>query len=211
MENWGINAERIHRIFFPAIEVKLLDYMPRRQSGADLCFVGRVVREKGLHILVKALHKITMIRIRTLIVGPVEEKYYKKLEKLIFRLSLDRHIEFKGPVYNDDKHDLIAGSKLFVLPSLKEYTPNVILESQALGVPVIATRVGAIPEMILDRDTGLLVEPGNVDQLADAIEALLADEELRKRMSVRAREWAKNFTLDRAVTELERVYKSLEE
>ena len=61
--------------------------------------------------------------------------------------------------------------------------------------------------MIINGDTGLLVGPGDVDQLARAIETLLADEELRRRMSMRAREWAKNFTLERSVAELENIYR----
>jgi len=207
LRGWGIDVKKIYRIFFPAIEERLLNYSPRQRISADLCFVGRVVREKGLHILVKALHKIVTAReLRTLIVGPVEEKYYKELKALIFRLNLDKYVEFKGPMYDDDKYDVLASSRIFVLPSFKEYTPNVILESQALGVPVIATRVGAIPEMVINGETGLLVEPGNVDQLAESIKILLTNEKLRAEMSIKAREWAKKFTLNNIIIELEKVY-----
>lgn len=211
LQKWKIEAKRISKVFLPAIDTKLLSYRPKQQYNIDLCFVGRIVKEKGLHILVKALRKIiTTVRgLKLLIVGPAEEKYYRKLRSLISKLRLDRYIEFKGPMYSEDKYDVIASSKIFVLPSLREYTPNVILEAQALGTPVIATNVGAISEMIINEKTGILVEPGNVKQLAEAIEMLLTDEETRKWMSINAREWAKNLTLEKAVDKIEAVYTSL--
>ncbi len=76
-------------------------------------------------------------------------------------------------------------------------------------MPVIATKVGAVPEMIIDGETGLLVEAGNEHELAKAIETLIINDELRMHFSIKAREFAKSFTLEEAVGRLEDLYHDL--
>jgi glycosyltransferase involved in cell wall biosynthesis len=73
-------------------------------------------------------------------------------------------------------------------------------------VPVIATRVGAVPEIVLDGETGLLVKAGDSYELAKSIIMLVKNDDLRRRFSMKAREWAKKFTLESAVTRLEEMY-----
>jgi glycosyltransferase involved in cell wall biosynthesis len=87
----------------------------------------------------------------------------------------------------EDVLSFLSCADLFLLPSLWEGLPISILEAMAVGVPVISTRISAIPEAVIDGETGLLVEPGNAEELGDAIEKLLDDESLRRRLSEAAR------------------------
>jgi len=138
--------------------------------------------------------------------GPSDQRYERYLRKLSLKCGLLDSVDFVGPVYGEEKINLIRCSTILVLPSLKEYTPGVLIEAQALGVPVIATRAGAVPEMMINGETGLLVEPGDKLELAKAMEILIRDEELRKRFSLNARKFAKNFTLEAAIDRLEALY-----
>lgn len=204
----------IYIIRFPAILPELLNYKLKEYDGMrDLIFLGRVVHRKGLHILIKALSSLcksdTRGNITLTIAGPGDYKYVSYLRRLINDLDLTNNTIIMERVIGQEKYKLISSHKALVLPSLKEFTPSVLLEAQALGVPVIATRVGAVPEMMVDGETGLLVKPGEEHELSKAIELLLRNEKLRGGFSIKAREFARNLTIDKAVDKLEELYYAL--
>jgi len=207
----GIREESIYKIFFPAIPQELLRYKPRRHYNTDIIFVGRIVQEKGVHVLIKALSIIVreINDVKLWVIGPADYKYFKKILRLTRKLGLEKNVEFKGPMYSYEKLDAIASAKILVLPSLKEYTPNVVLEAQALGVPVVATAVGAIHDLVINGRTGILVRRNNAKDLADAICMLLKEDRLRKIMSVKAKENAMMYTLTHSVSMLELLYHEL--
>jgi len=212
LEKYGVEGSKIRVVFTPYISDELLKYVSRSRSNDEVLFVGRLVFKKGVHILIKAFHKVLndVPNVKLVIAGPEDSKYGRHLRELVRSLELEKAVSFLGPVDETKKIELMASTAVFSLPTLADYHPIVLLEAQALGTPVISTRVGAIPEIVIDGETGLLVKPGDVDRLAEAIETILMNEMLRERMSQKAREWAKNFVLDRVATELERIYKSLE-
>jgi glycosyltransferase involved in cell wall biosynthesis len=170
----------------------------------SLLYVGRVVPKKGLHILIKALRLVGSASLT--VAGTADKTYLAKLMKLVERLGLKGRVKFLGFVTEEEKISMMGVHDVFVCPTLADYHPIVLLEAQALGTPVIATRVGAIPEIILDGQTGLLVEPGNEPELAKAMEILLRNEVMRSEFSRRAREFAKNFTAEKATDKLEALY-----
>src|SRR5581483_5428280 len=117
------------------------------------------------------------------LVGPDEIGERAELVRLAQDLGLGERVEFVGPVY--DYQDLLAyyrAADLFVLPSLQEGFPRVIYEAMTQGLPVIATAVGGIPEVVVEGESGLLVPPGSESALAQAIDRLLSDGELRRRV-----------------------------
>jgi len=205
LESRGIKENAIKMIKAPFIPSQLFSYKPivHNDSGY-LLYVGRVVPKKGLHVLIKALNMVNGTKL--IVAGPPEEKYLKRLQNLIADLGLRTRVKFKGRVTEQEKIDLMSTCSVFICPTLADYHPIVLVEAQALGAPVISTKVGAIPEIVLHGKTGLLVEPNNKRELAKAINALLRNESLRRRLSLNARKHAKNFALERQVNELEALY-----
>jgi glycosyltransferase involved in cell wall biosynthesis len=125
-----------------------------------LLFVGRLDPIKGLHHLIKALPKNVHLKI----VGDGEE------ESRLKRMAKDKNITFLGRVTGEDVIKLYKSSHLFVLPSLSEGQPITVLEAWAAKIPVLVTEVGDNPHMVRDGINGFMVDPDQVDQLADAIQ-----------------------------------------
>ena len=104
----------------------------------------------------------------------------------------------------------MAAIDLFVLPSLTEGLPNVLLEAAACRVPLVATNVGGVPEIITHEKTGLIVEPGNVDQLESAIERCLCDKIFRKELADNAYKMvSESYHIEGQTRRLESLYTRL--
>jgi L-malate glycosyltransferase len=128
-----------------------------------------------------------------------------KLEDMAVRMGLRDRILFLGA--RNDIPDLLASSDLFVLPSWAEGLPNSVLEAMASGLPIVATRVGGIPELIENEVSGLLVPPKNDQALSMTIKRLLGDEVFAKKLGMAAQERArKKFSFERLLRELEDLY-----
>jgi glycosyltransferase involved in cell wall biosynthesis len=112
--------------------------------------------------------------------------------------DLAGHVECSGPVYGAEKAKLMRDADILVFPTRypHEGLPLVILEAMAAGLPVVSTSIGAIPDAVCNGVTGLLVEPGRVEQLAVAVEKLVDDREARQRMGVAGRrQYLDNYTI----------------
>ena len=124
------------------------------------------------------------------------------------RLGVADQVRFVG--HQKDVRPFLRAADYLVLPSLSEGLPNSVLEAAAAGLPVVATRVGGVPEVIIHDVNGLLVEPGSADSLADAMQMLHGDPERRAAIARAARETArKQFSIDRMVAEHESLYAQL--
>jgi glycosyltransferase involved in cell wall biosynthesis len=155
-------------------------------------FVGWVVATKGIGELFESWSKIRPEGWNLEIVGSVDEAYKAQLQAQFPVAS----IKFLGLLPHAETMERMAQCDLFVLPSYSEGFPNAVVEAMALGRPIIATKVGAIPEM-LQGEAGVLVESRNVEQLSAAILRVTNDADLRKRLGVRAQERAKaNYTIE---------------
>jgi glycosyltransferase involved in cell wall biosynthesis len=150
--------------------------------------VGRLVSVKGQAVLLEAA---ALLRQRGLdfgltIVGdgPLREA----LRETAGDLGVEDRVTFAGSVGQDDISAHYRNADLFCLPSLREGVPVVLMEAMASGVPVIASRVMGIPELVEDDVTGLLVAPGRADALADAIIRLAGNRELCERLARAARD-----------------------
>jgi glycosyltransferase involved in cell wall biosynthesis len=116
-------------------------------------------------------------------------------------------VEIAGRVPRQAMPDEYRRADLFVLPTLSDNTPVTLMEAMASGLPAVATAVGGIPELVVPGVTGRLVPPGDVSALAAAMEGLLADPELRRRMGSASRQVAETrFGRQRMISELEDIY-----
>lgn len=173
-------------------------------------YVGSITKRKGLESLIRALPQIKKGygKIRLVIVGEAaanDEPYFLELKELIRRLSLEGLVHFIG--MQRDVRDALNSLDVVVLPSHEERCSRTLLESLASGKAVVATRVGGTPEIIEDRISGLLVEPGNEGQIAEAVLTLLLDDRLRESLGTNGRLRAeKHFDLNKTIEKMKNLY-----
>jgi glycosyltransferase involved in cell wall biosynthesis len=161
--------------------------------------VGRLIEEKGFIYLLRAL-KLLQDRgctFRCEIVGAPDESsasgYYAELQALWRRLGLEPVVTFVGALPFNGVLEKYADADMFVLPSVtaasggRDVTPNALIEAMAMGLPVVSTRMSGIPEIVEHGVSGLLVPPRNDRALAHALEGLIADPCLRRRLGQNAR------------------------
>jgi glycosyltransferase involved in cell wall biosynthesis len=150
--------------------------------GRSVLFLGWMVREKGVFDLLQAFGTIVKDNpsARLAMYGPYgvpEARAYAHI------LGLDDHVEIGEWVAGAEKAALLASSRVLALPSYTEGLPVVVLEAMQAGLPVVATGVGGIPDVIEDGVSGFLVEPGDTEALSRRISELLEDDELWLSMS----------------------------
>jgi colanic acid/amylovoran biosynthesis glycosyltransferase len=158
------------------------------QADATILFIGRLVAVKGQTVLLEAAALLTARGHKVNVIIAGEGPLRPTLERLAEWLGLASQVSFPGAVGQDEIHALYAGASIFCLPSFAEGVPCVLMEAMAMELPVVSTRITGVPELVDDGRTGILVAPGRVDQLADALERLLADPGLRWHMGSLARE-----------------------
>jgi glycosyltransferase involved in cell wall biosynthesis len=175
--------------------------------------ISRVSPSKGLEHFLQAAAIITAARpdVRYLIVGeaePRDQEYRNALVAYAARLGLERHVVFTG--LRLDVPEVLSEIAVSVLPSLSEGLSNVLLESMASGVPVVATWVGGNPEAVEDGVTGILVPPREPGALARSIQRILDDRELAARFSGAGRQRvAERFAIDAVIRQTQRLYERL--
>ena len=157
-------------------------YAPAGQ--ALLLYVGPVIYSKGVLVLMRALPFILARHpnIRLLLAGDNSSS----LQPLAYELGVEHAVEFLGYVSNDDRDCLYQVTDAVVIPSLAEPFGIVALEAMAAGANVIASNVGGLAEVIEHMQTGLLVEPGNPESIAQAVDMLLADPDAARKRRQRA-------------------------
>lgn len=190
------------------IEVKYNLTCPnaKPRAGGDFgLYAGRLATEKGVMTLLKAW-KSAALHIPLRIVG--DRPLRQDLEGECARLGLD-NVSFEGHHDHNFVMEAIQNSRFAVVPSeCYENCPMSIVEAFACGVPVIAARLGAAEEMVEDRRTGRLFEPGNAKQLADILKCLCANPEETEIIGRNARaEFTLKYGIARNLVALERIYR----
>jgi glycosyltransferase involved in cell wall biosynthesis len=165
-----------------------------------------VLRElKGIQFMLNAIPEI-MKRVPNLcyvIVG--DGSYRASLEKLTMDLGISEQVKFLG--YRNDIPAILAKSDLFVFPTLQDALPTVLFEAMAAGLPIVASGVGGVPEILHDNETGLIVLPAYVACLAAACLRLLNDKQLSGRMSALARKTVtEKFNIQTQIDGLVNIY-----
>ena len=171
--------------------------------------VGRLASQKGHFYLIEgfAIIKQSFPNAKLFIVGHDDEGLREGLEKQILKLNLAEEVFITGYL---DGYSVINSLDVFVLPSLWEGLGLVLLEAMASSKPIIASRVNAIPEIVEDNVTGLLVSPRDIEGLAHAICLLLNDPERAKQLGENGRKRLEQFfTLGRMVSQIMGIYDNM--
>jgi len=177
---------------------------PRQESDPFILAAGRLAHQKGFDLLIRAFAAAAAPcrKLRLVIAGEGPER--QPLHDLAVELGLDLQVSFPGQVR--ELSAMMRAAVAFILPSRYEGFPNVLLEALAAGVPCVAADgPGATREILADGAYGLLVPPEDVRALAQAIERITTDGELRKRYALAAPAAVERYRLERVVGEWERL------
>lgn len=188
--------------------IKLYKYVPLINTN-QLLFVGRLEKTKGIYSLIYAYDKICKQypNIKLVIAGDGKEKY--NLIALVKKLKL-KNIKFTGWLKDEEIGSFYKFSSILIIPSIWEEPFGLVgIEAMSVGRPVIASRVGGIPEWLDDGKTGYLVDPGNSEQIAERVIQLLSDKKLLEQMGKNARKKAEQFSIKKNAEEIEKTYLEL--
>jgi len=204
----GIPIQRVHPIYnglHPMRTTVNLAQMARRRL---ICSIANLSRNKGLEFLIRALALLSELPWECQIVGDGSDR--ARLESLVHRHQLQSRIHFTGTLPREQVFEILAHSRMMVLPTLYEGFPYSLLEAMSLGVPVITTRVLGLPEIIPEGKNGILVNPCEAHGLADAIHVLLTHDDLALSMGREGRRLVETrFSLEQMIGQTRDIYEEL--
>ena len=201
----GMSSEKV-RVIYNGVNVdeeangrvaqQAWDVLGIEGDGPVVGTVARLCPVKGQREFLQAAQQVRKEFPRTTftIIGDDLEfdgNYRKELERLSRQLGLDNSVQFVG--FRHDAPTLMHAFDVFVLPSSIEGLPVTILEAMAARKPVVATRVGGVPELVVEGETGLLVPPRDPERLSQAIIDLLQDPDVARCMGIRGRERVRQY------------------
>jgi glycosyltransferase involved in cell wall biosynthesis len=173
--------ERVH-IVHCGVEPERLRKVDHQGKGNRLVFVGRVVEQKGLAILFEAMDQLAAEHPDLTLTVVGDGPHRTRLQERAAAMGVGDRVDFIGSRSQSEVVEILSDADIFVLPSYAEGVPVVIMEALGSGVPVVATFVGGMAELVEDGVTGFLVRPGDPSQLADRIARLVDDPDLRDRL-----------------------------
>lgn len=195
-------------VLYNAVEVPAAN--PYSLTASNILFLGRIGRRKGAYDLIEAVRRLDPVLpadVKFLFCGDGEPE---GIETLVEKHGLEHRVAHIGWIEGEKKKQFLHDTMINVLPSYHEGLPMTILETMALGIPNISTRIASIPEVITDGETGLLIEPGDIDALAAAISRLVNDDDERRRISEASCSLiSQKFSISSAFSKLTHIYKSL--
>jgi glycosyltransferase involved in cell wall biosynthesis len=181
----------------------------RLDGRPAVLFVGRNYQRKGLPILLQAFARLRKSHheARLHVVGgdPIEGSFRKRTRDL----GIAQAVEFYGWQPNERVRAMMAGASLFAMPSLVEAFGLVYLEAMAAGTPVVATATGGVTQFFVDGEDMVMVAPGDVEALAEALERVTDDATLRDRLIARARATVARYSVNATVRGTEALYARL--
>ena len=179
-------------------------------EAVNILFVGRLGRRKGIFDLLEVVEKIDYMLDRKIVLDICGDGEVEKVRRKIEEKRLGHRVVHLGWCSRKELEEHYSNAMLYVLPSYYEGLPMSVLEAMSHGVPCVASRVAAIPEVIQEGHNGLLVEPGNIEGIRKAVECLVNDPKLRKRLGEKGYESIqKKFLLDDGMNKLQKIYYTL--
>lgn len=204
----GIDAEKVEQYSKDLDRNQIRHKFGLRDDEKVILSIGRLVGVKRIHILIDTVKKLVDkgYKVRAIIVGEGSEK--RKLEDLAS--TIKEKVVFTGFISEREKYECYAIAELFMLPSLSEGLPTVLLESATMGVPAIATNINGIPDIVVHNKTGLLVDVFDTASFIENAITLIEHKDLVEKMGENAKEHVRNnFSWDIISRKYQGIYKEL--
>ena len=180
------------------------------ENATDILFYGMLIKRKGIEDLLAAFEKIKddiPDNIRLRLYG--DNKEFDDKEKLK-QYHLEKVATYEGWMTSEKRPEVFSNTLINILPSYNEGLPMTILESMGYGIPNISTNIAAIPEAITDGENGFVIEPGDINALAECMKKLILDKSLWKKFSQNAYKTAKEeFSIEAHIKQLIDIYKQI--
>jgi glycosyltransferase involved in cell wall biosynthesis len=198
--------------------VDLRQYQPPQpispNNSVIVGLIGQIGERKGHLYLLEAARRLlqTHPEVRFWIVGKEpahsKEHYTEQLYRYVEENHLESHVKFWG--FRTDIPDILSRLDILVLPSLQEPFGKIVIEAMAMEKPVVASKVGGVPEIVMDGKTGLLIPPGDSDAICQALQQLIEDREKREQMGREGRKRVEQmFSLEKHVHKIQQVYEAI--
>ncbi|HGE71387.1 TPA: glycosyltransferase family 1 protein [Candidatus Poribacteria bacterium] len=200
----GINVEKIFNIQKRLNTKSIREKYGINEDEKVILYVGRLVKMKRVEIIIRTIKKLLerKLKVKGLIVGDGPQR--ASLRKMAYPIGT--HIKFTGYL-SEERFECYHIADLFMLPSISEGLPTVLLEAALFGLPIIATNIHGIPDIVIHGKTGFLVSIWNYDQYIEYAEHLLTNQYLAKEIGENARKHvASNFSWNKVVKKYEQVY-----
>lgn len=191
-------------LYNPAVikEIKRIQH-----DKINVTFMGILGKRKGAYDIIEAAKQIKNPDVQINLYGDGE---VEEIGKLVIQNNLQDKIKLMGWISGDKKEEVLKTSDIYILPSYNEGLPMSILEAMAVGLPVISTPVGGIPEAVENDVNGFLIQVGDYAALAEKISLLACDKALRVQMGLRSYEIAKEkFDIKIVIEQLRRIYSEM--
>lgn len=213
VRHYGVPRSRIHVIsngisaecYTPAVR----PFSKNANGAVSLLYVGRLNARKGVIHLLQAFalarHSYPSLQLKFVGDGPLAPSLWERC----VHLGLEGVVEFVGIVTDKEVLKAYQSADIVCIPSLQEGQGIVALEAQACGVPVVASRATGLLEVVRDRQTGLLVAPGDIEALSEAILELARNPILRQELGHNAARWALSFTWENMLSACLPLYEKL--
>lgn len=197
----GLSGDRI-RVSLCGIRRPGVTVDPGALRPCRVVYLGRLAHYKRVDVMLRALARLAprFSELEAVIIGrgPAQPG----LEALSRELGLEGRVRFTGFVDDDERDRLVAGARVCVCPSEKEGWGLTVIESNAVGTPVVAADAPGLRESVRENETGFLVPVGDVAGFAERIGRLLDDDDLSRRLATAALAWSHRFDWDRAADEM---------
>jgi glycosyltransferase involved in cell wall biosynthesis len=214
INNLGLKAKNVYTAYNPVnLETFNLSSGAEKKSDCivNILYAGRFDLGKGIEYLIEAIPSIVKNHDNCSFVFVGDGPIRPHTEKLAKKLGVSKHIIFEGFVPYSSISKYYQQCDIVVVPSVwHEPFGRSVIEAMACGKPVVATKVGGIPELVKENETGLLVEPASSEELAKGLIALICDEKLRVRMGMMGRRVAKEkYNTEVSAGNVLRVYENI--
>lgn len=216
LEQYGLPGDKIKVIYHYQLEAKTID--TRISTGSSriptILFVGSLHKHKGSHIVIEAMSYIVnpIPNVRLIVVGTGKDEQYKaRIRDMVDRFRLEKHIEFLGQRENEEILQLVSQGDVVVVPEQwpSDFGPMILVEAKALGKPIVASRIGGIPEFIRDGVDGFCVTHNQPEEFAQKIIWVLQHKNEAQAIGDKARQSTAFLYNNEPAKEIINVYRSV--